>query len=43
MVCPDCGTKAMSFAEYCNKCGADLHQAQRNAKKSKLKILFWTF
>ncbi len=27
MECPDCNTKAMSFEEYCKKCGAELFRS----------------
>jgi predicted amidophosphoribosyltransferase len=43
MMCPDCHTQVTSFAEYCKKCGADLHQAKENAKRHQYKLLFWTF
>jgi predicted amidophosphoribosyltransferase len=43
MVCPDCQTQAASFAEYCNKCGADLHKVKANNRKNQIKVWFWAF
>ncbi len=41
MVCPDCQTKAMSFAEYCKKCGAQL--IREKGRRNQKNILYWTF
>lgn len=43
MYCPDCRNHVRSYDEYCQRCGADLHQSRLEQGKRKMKVLFWTF